>query len=189
MSKLSPITSRHDGSNAFEALSSAFKADAETFQNRVGWQGGRAMVDVYWHASAGIWGAFSERPAGEERTARRFWNLFGVDHPIAKSMLNITVEMNPPHQGLNSRTAAVFLHDDQGRCYIGHSGRVGGGRPGIGLSAFKEFASHLDWQEIETPTGTRNMVVIGPFQNGRLPSLLAEFVHTVADFKKAAVRH
>ena len=33
------------------------------------------------------------------------------------------------------------------------------------------------------------MVVIGPFQSEKFPSLLAEFVDTVADFKKAAVRH
>ena len=189
MAKLSLITSSLDSSKAFAALSSAFKSDAETFRKRVGWQGGMAPVDVYWHASAGIWGAFVERPGDEEETARRFWNLFGVDDPNTKSMLNIAVEMNPPHQGVNARTAAVFLHDDQGRLYIGHSGRVGGGRKGIGQAAFKEFASHFDWQEIETPTGTRNMVVIGPFQSEKFPSLLAEFVDTVADFKKAAVRH
>ena len=189
MAKLSLITSSHDSSRAFAALSSAFKFSAETFRRRVGWQGGMAPVDVYWRPSAGIWGAFVERPADEEKTARRFWNLFGVDDPNTKSMLNIAVEMNPPHHGVNARTAAVFLQDDQQYLYIGHCGRVGGGRKGIGQAAFKEFASHLHWQEIETPTRTRDIVVIGPFRSEIFPILLAEFVHTVADFKKAAVGH
>lgn len=181
------VTDRDESLRAFEAFESAFTVGAALFPNHyVGFQGGHQIVNVHWHGSAGIWGVF-EREAwdqsGRPLALGRFWAAFGVDDPSKRSSLNITVEMNPPREGENRRTAGVLLRDEAGGFYIGHTGKVGGGRRGIGPRKFRDFGHHLPWQEITTPSGPREVVVFGPFQERGLLSTLARYVHTVAEFK------
>ncbi len=183
------ISDGHEILRAFEAFKAAFAVGAAVYRNHfVGWQGGSVRVDVYWHESMGIGGGFERQPPHEKKGARRFWNCFGVADPSKDSMLSITVEINPPHHGEDRRTAGVFLRDEAGRYHVGHSGKVGGGRPGIGQRVFRDFSRHLAWQEIATPKGVREVVVFGPLQDGELPSMLAPFVHTVAEFKESVAK-
>ena len=181
------VTERDESWRAFEAFERAFEAGADLFRDRVvGFQSGSFKVDVHWHGSAGIWGAFRRQPQDPQskKLLDIFGNSFGVADPNQQSSLSITVEINPPHEGENRRTAGVFLRDELGRLYVGHTGRVGSGRPGIGQPAFREFAQDLPWQQIETPQGPRDVVGFGPLQD---PALLLEglarYVHTVARFK------
>jgi hypothetical protein len=179
------VTDRDESLRAFEALQAAFTDGARHFPGHaVGWQGGSVNVDVHWHGSLGVWGVFEKHPVDDER-ARRFWICFGISDPSHESALKVTVEMNPPHEGEDRRTGGVFLRDELGGTYAGHSGRVGGGRSGIGLRAFKAHSRDLAWQEIETPKGPREVLVFGPLQEKEFCALLAQFVHTVADFKEA----
>jgi hypothetical protein len=114
--------------------------------------------------------------------AHRFWNGFGVADPNQHSSLSTTVEINPPHEGENRRTAGVFLRDEFGRLYVGHTGRLGG--RWSASAAFREFAQDLEWHEIATPKGPRDVVVFGPFQDPAvLLDGLAPYVRTVARFK------
>ena len=103
-------------------------------------------------------------------------------------MLNITVEINPPHEDENHRTGGVFLRDEEGRLYVAHSGKIGGGRRGVGLRSFREFSNRLPWQEITTPKGSREVIIFGPLDAGGFPDMLAQFVHTVAEFKDAIIK-
>jgi hypothetical protein len=184
---ISVITDREESLRAFQSFESAFAAGADLFRNHyVGWQGGSVQVDVHWHRPAGIWGVFQKQPPDQGKGAARFWNCFGIADPGKDTMLSITVEMNPPHEGEDRRTAGVFLRDEAGRLYVGHSGKVGGGRPGIGQQAFREFSPQLAWKEIGTPKGIREIVVFGPLQAGKLPGMLSPFVRTVAKFKETA---
>ncbi len=106
---LTLITDLGESLRAFDAFKTAFAIGAHPFPNHyVGWQGGSVTVDVYWHTSIGIWGVFERRPPDEGKGAARFWNCFGIADPGKDSMLSITVEINPPHQGENRRTAGVF---------------------------------------------------------------------------------
>jgi hypothetical protein len=180
------ITDRDESLRAFQSFRDAFAAGADLYQDHsIGWQGGSVRIDVHWHEAAGIWGVFERQPPREEKGAHRFWNCFGVAAPSKNSMLSITVEINPPHQGEDRRTAGLFLHDESGRRYVGHSGKVGGGRPGIGQRAFREFSRDLGWQEIVTPSGFREILVFGPLQIQELPLVLVRFVRMVADFKES----
>jgi hypothetical protein len=188
------VTHRDESLRAFEAFESAFTAGAALFPNHYGgFHGGHEIANVHWHESARIWGVFVRTARDQDRKSLgRFWNRFGVDHPRKHSSLNITVEMNPPHEGENRRTAGVFLRDEAGRFYVGHTGKVGGGRPGIGRRRFREFGCHLPWQEITTPRGLREVVVFGPFEERELTRTLAPYVRKVADFKNQianAARH
>jgi hypothetical protein len=185
---LTLVTERDESLRAFEAFERAFAAGADLFRDRVvGFQSGSFKVDVHWHGSAGIWGAFRRQPQDPQTKTLLdiFGNSFGVADPNQHSSLNMTVEINPPHEGENRRTAGVFLRDEFGRLYVGHDGRVRGGRPGISRQAFRKFAQDLPWQEIATPKrGFRDVVVFGPFQDpALLRDELAPYVHTVARFK------
>jgi hypothetical protein len=181
------VTERGESLRAFEAFERAFADGADPFRRVVGSPGGSLQDDVHWHGPARIWGLFVRQQLEDQSGKRpeRSWICFGVADPNRYSSLSITVEINPPHEGENPRTAGVFLRDELGRLYVGHDGRVGGGRPGIGQRAFREFAQDLPWQEIATPKGRlREVVVFGPFSD---PALLldglARYVDTVAKFK------
>ena len=184
------ITGRDESLRAFKAFESAFSANANVIPGcRLGWSGGNVQADVYWNKVAGIWGVFRKTPPQpRHKGGNRFWNCFGVSEPRSDTTLSITVEINPPHRGENRHTAGVFLRDVVGRHYVGHSGRVGGGRPGIGLKAFRRYADGLPWQEIRTPIGARKIAAFGPLENGRLFEKLGLFIHMVAEFKVSVAK-
>lgn len=183
---LTLVTEPDESLRAFEAFKSAFAAGADPFQNHVvGFPSGSWRVDVNWHGSAGVWGLFVSQPQDHQsgKLLGHFWIAFGVDDPRKYKSLSITVQMNPPQEGEDRRIAGVFLRDEAGRFYVGHTGKVGGGRPGIGQQAFREFAQDLAWQEI----ATRKFVIFGPLQDRGLLDGLARYVHTVARFKDSVV--
>ena len=50
-----------------------------------------------------------------------------------KTHLNITVEIN-----ITGRSAGLIVRDNDGKIFLLHSGKIGGGRPGIGKTRFEE---------------------------------------------------
>ena len=180
------LTARRDSLGAWERFREAFCAGASVVRGcNVGWQGGDIRTDVYWDERNRIWGVFRSKPPGERA---RFWNCFGVFEPRPGAALDITVEVNPPHDGENRRVGGVFLRDEARRFYVGHSGRIGGGRPGIGLKAFRKRNGHLPWQTINTAKGPRELMVFGPFVKEGFPAMLGSFVWAVDRFKVAVQR-
>jgi hypothetical protein len=119
---------------------------------------------------------------------RRFWNCFGLQNPADYKRLRIVVEINPPHEGENRRVAGRFVRDDEGRIYLGHTGKVGGGSAGVGKDAFRKFFKHHQWHEIETGSGKESILVLGPIDGPAFTKQVAGFVRKVADFKKEAKR-
>lgn len=175
---------------AFKAFESAFTADTSVISDcSLGMATGSVPADIHWHEKTQIWGVFRKKPprvqCGREN---RFWNCFGVwkDYELRgyNKLLNIAVQINPPYQKENRRTGGVFLFDDKGRYYVGHSGKIGGGRRGVGRHLFRQYSDHLLWQNITTPRGKREIVVFGPLEEEKsLPDMLAPFIHTVSRFK------
>ena len=181
---LTIISDNEESFHAFELLRRTFTHEATIFaEHLVGWQGGSKRLTVYWHPSFEIWGVLEAEPPNEKKNSGRFWNCFGINDPARHSMLTITVEMNPPHQGRNRRAAGLFLRDGDGRVFLGHTGKVGGGRKGIGKNAFRTFYGAGDWHEIEKRLFA---TIFGPIDRPDLPRVLAEFVHAVARFKEQA---
>jgi hypothetical protein len=67
----------------------------------------------------------------------RYWNAFGIG--LKSGSADIVAEINPPLEGVTGRVAGLFARDREGRRYLNHRGRIGGGRKGVGLSAFLEW--------------------------------------------------
>jgi hypothetical protein len=119
-------------------------------------------------------------------TAPRYLNWFGLYKDTGG--LHITVEANPPHAGRDNRVAAFFArHVETRRVYLFHSGRIGGGTPGVGQKALLAW-SRLDTHEVADSEGkTRTGIIVMPIEGNDAVRPAARFVSKIADFK-AAVR-
>jgi hypothetical protein len=174
------ITDAKESANAFDALRRSFESDSIIYDNYpIGWPSGSGKFRVCWRETDGIWGLFEPRtPHGK----RRFWICFGIGHPEETKASNITVEINPPNEGINRRVGGAFLADSAGATFIGHTGRVGGNRRGIRPSSFKSLYSG-GHKPIYVSERAAELFVFGPLSSTDWPQNLATYVKSIAEFK------
>jgi len=150
------------------------------FQREIGWQGGYLTHTVNWNPREKIWSVFDP-----EAAQGRYWCAFGTQDPREHQMLDIVMECNSPLKGVNRRCAGAFLKAGQ-QVFVAHSGKIGGGRKGIGKSSFVESYPHGNWQIVEWPDEVlTEMVIIGRINSKRLPKQLAHIVREVEKFKSS----
>jgi hypothetical protein len=177
---LSPITNRKESKGAFDSLRFCVMAGAKKFKRTVGWPGNHGEFTLYWHEDAAFWVVFS----GEELS--RFWCAYGTMHPNSHSSVDITCEINPPKEGIDRRCGGIFLKDSGSGLYLAHSGKVGGGRKGIGKTNFlEEYGGSLE--EVEWPDGvTAEVVLLGKIGSRSFVEDLATYIRAVEAFKANA---
>jgi 5-methylcytosine-specific restriction enzyme A len=175
---------------AFRLFKENLHKDAQVFPDHlIGWQGGSRRHTAYWLPRVMLWAVLEPSPPGIKKGRRqRFWNCFGTDNPAQRHMLPITVEINMPQEGEDRRVAGLFALDGEGRVYVAHTGKVGGGRKGIGAKAFRNFVGDDPWHEIDTSSGKLMAIVLGPVDAPDFAKQLADFVHNVAIFKESATK-
>ncbi len=175
-----PLTDETAVATAFRSLKRRMTDHTEPYEDHaVGYPGGSHRYAVYWDPTCAYWGLY-ERPDW----ITRHWICFGVERPSQTSMLNITLEINPPLKGINRRCAGAFLCDESGQVYFAHNGRVGGGYPGVGRSAFRDTYGKGDWQVVHWGgLKLSEMNVLGSIDDQDLPANVGQFVHDVALFK------
>jgi hypothetical protein len=148
----------------------------------VGYQGSSEEANLLWHRDLQVWVLLQA-----DRLDSRYWCAFGVDDPQPASMLSITCEINSPKEGIDRRCAGLFVRGANGNVFLAHSGKVGGGRPGIGKTAFLNHLGHDEVMSVRFPDGKeRDYIVLGRIDDSHLRHRLAAFVHSVAQFKEAA---
>lgn len=148
----------------------------------LGWQGGNEVGTVYWHSRDRVWSAF--KPVDN-----RYWCSFGTSDPTSATMLAITCEINPPYEGINRQCAGAFARDESGQIYLTHSGKIGGGRQGIGKSTFLAAYRGDNRETLIWPDGMETTsIVIGRVDSARLLRQVAHFVHEVERFKGSVSR-
>lgn len=149
----------------------------------LGWRSSQrssAARMVTWHPDVGFWSLLDRN-----ETDNRFWCCYGVENPSNVRRLDIAVEVNPPHQGTSLKFGGAFARDDQGRTHLCHTGKIGGGRPDIGKSAFFEhYRGKLS--KMSYAGGVAAVVDLGPVDSIRLPQRLSRFVREVLRVKDAA---
>jgi hypothetical protein len=98
-------------------------------------------------------------------------------------MMNIVCEINPPKASIDRRCAGLFVRDADGVIYVTHSGKIGGGRKGIGKSAF--LSNYRGAREtVGWPDGSDSeVIVIGRIDGARLAAQVADFIREVQRFK------
>lgn len=181
---LTPLTETQEIEAAFNSWAKRMHQDSQPYPNHlVGWSGGHGRFTVYWHPTEQIWSLMERYYA-----KNRYWCCFGTRHPSSPGNLSITCEINIPYQGINRRVAGVFAQARDGHFYLTHSGKVAGGRSGIGKEAFVTFYGNSDnWDTVYWPDGKETETILIGRLNGRhLLSHIAHFVRKVESFKKYA---
>jgi hypothetical protein len=169
---------------AFDKLKATFSSSATIFADRtVGFQGGAHHCDVFWSSEFKYWSVFEKNVVND-----RYWICFGQENPTKAKSLTITVEINPPKKGINRRCAGLFVRDMEGKTYIAHSGRIGGGRKGVGKKGFRQFASNHLWTDVNWPDNKQSSyLIISEIGDDSAAENLGRFVSLAAAFKKSAV--
>ena len=175
------IIDRDESLGAFEAARKGFATGARFYPGHyVGWQSSSGRFDVYWHPELSVWGLFQPDPPRSE--GRRFWIGFGVQDPSNLPTLMFTVEANPPDRGIDRYVAGAFLRGPDGATYLAHTGRVGGGRKGIGQKAFLEFFK--GGTRVYEPTRRSELILLGKIGEPDFAEDVGAFVKEVARFKE-----
>jgi hypothetical protein len=181
LSQLTPITDRDEIAAAYAVFVSQLTDGISPIRKGMGWRSGWSEFDAYWHVREQLWCVLEPEFAGT-----RYWCCFGPDDPGDTKDLSITCEINFAYEGVNRRIAGAFLKDDEGRAFVGHSGKIGGGHEGVGKDAFLKYLDASVRAEVVWPDGqTTTMLVLGMLDSPSFVSGLATFVSEVSAFKKA----
>lgn len=155
----------------------------------IGFPGGNADQTVYSAGEGQLWVAFDDRP---DAAVPRYSNLFGIykrDRPAQTITVGISIAIDSN----TAQVAGFFAEDiDTGDTFLMHSGKVGGGRPGIGKSAFLEWLVENHKPEPVDVTredgSIRRGIKVGKLDNPGLVGCIWTFVSNVQSFKDRADR-
>ena len=167
--------------DAFDVLRTTLLKGGIQITRTVGYRGGNVEEEVTWHARAGIWSLLADR------LENRFWCCFGVQNPKDVESLDIAVEINPRLEGTDLRVAGAFARDAHGIVHLCHNGKIGGGRRGVGKSA---FFRHYRGALTEMAYGARivEVVDLGPISSRELPGRIGRFAKEIERVKEI-VKH
>jgi len=180
---LTPLTERAEIKRASDLLFGNLTRHCERLVRTVGWKGGREKYPVYWNPRLRFW---SLRRL--DRKHGRYWCCFGTTDAKTHSVFSITAQINQNVEGFDRSVGGALVRDDQGRVYVAHSGKIGGGRPGIGKSGFVAGYRGKNWHTVIWPDMKETeMIVIGRVDGARIQDHIAHFVGEIRRFKKSAV--
>jgi hypothetical protein len=111
-------------------------------------------------------------------------NSFGIGDFTQHPTVVAACEINFPPGGVNRRIAGAFARNSDGLLHVLHSGKIGGGRKGIGKSSFKTSYKGR-WVSALRGGKEESFVLIGKMASPDFIKHLAEFVRAVRDFKQS----
>lgn len=181
---LDVLSDRDELRQAFEQLQQRWAEGAIPLQRAVGWQGGGGTFTVGWRPDERMWAVL-----GESTAEGRYWCGFGTQDATGTKLLTPVCELNPPTSGINKHLGGQFVRDYMGPIYFATTGNVGGGRAGVGKTAFTAWYGKEKLQRASCADGTRlNVFPIGRLDAFTLLRQIADFVRAVEDFKQSAVK-
>lgn len=178
---LKVITNRKQIDDAQRQFVDLMKSNLDFKTERtLGFKGDNLSELVYYDDTIGLWFAPSKYSDG----ISQYWNPFGTQTVSKYKDLNIIVEINFPFK-LDRRAAGIFLEDGDGEIFIGHRGKVGGGRKGIGKNAFMQYykGSRSFVKDGNTET---EVFIISALGSPRLVENIKAFADSVEMFKRNA---
>ena len=166
-----------DSRKAFDVLRTTLLKGGTQIRRTVGFRGGDVEREVTWHARAGMWSLLAS-----DEAKNRFWCCFGVQNPKDVESLDIAVEINPRLEGTDLRGAGAFARDARGVIHLCHNGRIGGGKRGVGKTA---FFNHYRSKLTEMSYGNRTVEVVdlGPIRSRRFPGRVGRFAREIVRVK------
>ena len=187
METLNHLNEKLEIYKAYEQLKNVMYKNTEIVPTIIGYKGENRSVEVAWHRDIEIWNCFIPKEQGRDGSLR-YWCSYGLDNPHEKTMVGITVEINMPEEGYNRRIAAVFAKNQKDETFLIHSGKVGGGRKGIGKKAFRNFYRGNQLVKLLWPNGSQTQdIYIGKLGDRTLRNQVTRFIKEVSRFKKFIV--
>jgi len=117
----------------------------------------------------------------------RYWNAFGLGIRSSGNQY-IVVEVNSPLSGYTKQVSGLFAEGSQG-LYLLHTGRIGGGRKGVGKNAFKK-SFEGDWVKVLDDQGRKqDAILIGRIKDRKFLQHVLRFVLEVNRFKEHIARN
>lgn len=137
--------------------------------------GGSTPVDVFYSPEYDFWCGNSVEPD-------RYWNPFGLGRPRNGATITGRCQINYACENVNLRMAGLLAKDAEGRLYLLHSGKIGGGRKGVGKNAFLDFYTG---ERIMVTDGERQYeyLLIDRIDNERFFLNVRIFIESVYGFK------
>lgn len=147
----------------------------------LGHQGNTWEGSMYYIPALDMWTVFDD---GENES--ELWNTYGIGNPLNGGSRDMVCHLSVPIEGINRRIGAVYARSRKdGKTYILHRGKIGGGREGVGKSAF--FAHYKG--KIATATDgdrTTDFAVVGCIDAPNFLRGVRKFVSDVKDIKEKA---
>lgn len=175
------IESKAEIAKAQKTLEATIRKDFKTKAVKdIGWQGGRRAQETV-HTKDGYW--FFSADFKESANPKRL-NWFGKhgDGPGVQ----IAVEINVPYAGRNDMLAGFFArHNDTGRVYLFHTGRVGGGAKGVSKEAFLAWSARNPATVLDANGDVRDAIVVMPIEGINATRSAIAYVQSIVDFKQA----
>jgi hypothetical protein len=136
---MNAITDREENRACEALLRAQLSERAELVKGReLGFQGGSITADVLWHTALGIWASIDGPVNWGPNDVPRFWNAFGTQNAHDSVGLSIVCEVNVSYEGANPRVGGLFAKGHDDHTYLLHTGKIGGGRAGVGQTLFWE---------------------------------------------------
>jgi hypothetical protein len=153
----------------------------------IGFPGGNVNSRVFAFGHDQLWYTF-RRLSSREVAVPRYWNAFGTFYANHGQALTINVEINIASDTNTKQVAGFFAKDSEtGAIFLMHTGKIGGGRPGVGKGAFL-VQSKATLISVDVENGlARNGILIGRLDDPYLSGHIWRFVQSVKRFKVAAV--
>ena len=164
-------------------------------------QHGGLKVHAYWFKDNEFWWAY---PKTESQTKTKhsntpnWWNAFRfldsnhqyypnrkAGEPNWGGVNGMTVQINSPISGNKWSFGGCFVKDPNNEIYIAHTGKIGGGREGIGRGLFvANYPGTQQWREVTGSRGKKQAVIISSINSHNLISNVGLFVKAVAEIKE-----
>jgi len=180
---LTALTTKSEIGMAQSLLQKALRATLnKSTTEQLGYQGGSVEAQIYYHDR--MW--FSGQPLPEE-SVPRYWNAFGLGVPTTGPP-NIVVEINPPLSGYTRQVAGLYARGGQ-RLYMLHTGKIGGGKKGIGKDAFLESFRGKTVQVKNDKGETASALLVGEVSGSGFADQVLKFVLEVDRFKRKVAQN
>lgn len=148
----------------------------------IGFPSGVVELPIFSNGPGSLW--FASDQFKDVKTPR-FWNAFGIYDPN-KSKQAISVEINIPFPNESASVAGFFAENSQtGDVYLMHSGKIGGGKKGVGKTAFLAW-SHAKLTTVLDENGNpRDGIIIAKLDQADFSHRIWNFTQIVSKFKSA----
>jgi len=149
----------------------------------IGFPSGNVDRRIYSSGRGCLWGSFGD--LADDENIPRYWNAFGIYDPDRQSQM-IVVEINIALDNNTARVGGFFAEDnDTGEVFLMHTGKVGGGQPGVGKTGFLiSSKAHLTEVLKEDGLGVRTGILIGKIDAPDISGRIWKFVQDVDQFKQ-----